>query len=78
MSYTNKQTRSKEQILMFGNRTWLTKAMHIEIPKRLFRSQCPDTSQAITNVELINANIPCILVNVRQQHRVTNGSTNPS
>lgn len=78
MSYTNKQTRSIAQILMFGRRTWLTKATHIEIPNTLFNIQCPVTSQDATKPVQTNNKIAWIRVKDFEQHRDTNGSAKPN
>lgn len=77
MSYTNKHASSIAQILMFGRRTWLTNAIQIEIPNKLFNIQCPETSHAATVREHVNNNKPWIRVNDLEQQRDINGSAKP-
>jgi hypothetical protein len=51
--------------------------MHIDIPKRLFSIQWPETSQATTIKEHVNNNIPWIRVKDFEQQRETKGSAKP-
>jgi hypothetical protein len=62
---------------MFGRRTWLTNAMHIDMPNRLFSIQWPETSQATTIKEQVNNSIPWIRVKDFEQQRETKGSAKP-
>ena len=78
MSYTNKQPRSIAQTFMFGRRTWLTNAIHSEIPNKLFNIQCPETSQAAKVPKHSNNSSPWIRVNDLEQHRDTKGSVKPN
>ena len=78
MSYTNKQTRSIAHILMFGSRTWLTNAIHMEMPNKLFNIQWPETSQAATVPMHASNNKAWIRVNDFEQQRDTYGSVKPN
>nr|VVV74988.1 unnamed protein product [Nymphaea colorata] len=52
--------------------------MHIEMPKTLFSSQCPEMSQAITIPTLTKTSSPWVLVKEREQQRDMKGSTSPN